>query len=456
MTVLGALARGSLEFPGTPLSSTSLAEWLGGGARTDAGVSVTEKRVYGLPAYYRGIAITAGTLAGIPLKVYRNGTREPVRLKTVLTRPNPRQTRFGFWFTTFANAISWGNAFAFKHRDGADTVREIWPVHPSRCRVWEVEATGVNPAGKEFEITFPDGTQARFTDWDVFHLPFLSLDGVSGIRPLELFRQALGTAIAADDVAARFFGSGTMISGALSTDQPLKAEQAERLKARWKGMLSGPKNAGDIVVLDRGTKFETIALPPGDAQLLESRKWSVTEIARMIGLPPHLIGDVERSTSWGTGIEQQALAWVKFGLNSWVQEWEQRTTGELLPGGWTSGSWFAEASLEGLLRGDSKARAEFYRVMTGIGAMKLTKVQELENWEPDPTVDFYTVPKNLDTLRPGGNQDEMSAADRAAIVQKVYLGTEGKVVLTAAEARALAELDPNTGPGSTPTDTSEE
>jgi HK97 family phage portal protein len=445
VTVLGALVRGSLESPNTPLSSAHLADWAGG-ARSDAGVAVTEKRVYGLPAYYRAVAVTAGSLAGLPIHVFVNGTRERVRQRTVLDNPNPRQTPFEYWFTAFANALSWGNAFALKIRDRGGVVREAWPIHPSRVVVCEVRREAAVPDGKVFEVTFPDGTQGRFTSLDVFHLPYLSLDGISGIRPLDLFRQSLGIAIAAEDTSARFYGSGAMVSGALSTDQPLKDEQAKRLKARWKSLLSGPKNAGDIVVLDRGTKFERVALPPGDAQLLESRKWSVTEIARMVGVPPHVIGDVERSTSWGTGIEQQTLGWVKFDLQSWVSLWEQRVTRELLPGGWSSGNWYAEASLEGLLRGDSKARAEFYRIMTSIGAMKLTRVQELENEEPDPTVDFYTLPKNMDVLRPG-DDDEMSPADRAAIVQKAYLGTEGKVVITAGEARALAGFDPDTGPG---------
>lgn len=399
MSVLGALVRSSLESPELPLTSTALADWLGGGSRSDAGVSVSEKRVYGLPAYYRAVAIAAGTLAALPVKVYRNGTRERVRQRTVLDHPNLRQTPFEYRFTKFANAITWGNGFSLKIRDGADIVRETWPIHPSRVRVREAPVSALVRDGKLFDVTFPDGQTVTLTSWDVFHLPYLSLDGVSGVRPIELFRQSLGTAIAADDVAARFYGNGTLVSGVLSTDQPLKDTQADRMKARWKSMLAGPQNAGDIVVLDRGTKFERISLPPGDAQLLESRKWSVTEIARMVGVPPHFIGDVERSTSWGTGIEQQALGWVKFGAQSWVSLWEQRATRELLPGGWTSGSWYAEASLEGLLRGDSKARADFYRVMVGIGALKLTQVQELENLEPDPLVDFYTIPKNMQVVR---------------------------------------------------------
>lgn len=397
-SVLGSLLRGSLENTNTPLTSTSLLDWLGG-EKTSAGVNVSEKRVYGLPAYYRGVAVTAGTLAAIPLKVFRRGTRERVGQRTVLDNPNPRQTPFEFWFTQHACGITWGNAFGLKVRDGADVVREVWQIHPARVVVWDVAVTQQLPDGKLFQVTFPDGSQAMLGSWDIWHLPYLSLDGVSGIRPLELFRPALGSAIAAEDSAAAFFGNGAMISGALSTDQPLKPEQADRLKARWKSMLSGPQQAGDIVVLDRGTKFDAVSLPPGDAQLLESRRWSVAEIARMVGVPPHVIGDVERSTSWGSGIEQQALGWVKFGLQGWVSLREQRVTREWLPGGWSNGSWFAEASLEGLLRGDSKARAEFYRIMTSIGAMKLTRVQELENEEPDPLVDFYTIPKNMSVVQ---------------------------------------------------------
>lgn len=437
MTVLGALTRANLEFPATPLTSTTLAEWLGG-AKVDAGVAVNEKTVYGLPAYFRGVVVTAGTLAALPLKVYVDGTRQQVRQKTVIDRPNPRQTPFEYRFTTFANAITWGNGFAFKVRDGADIVRETWPIHPSRVSVHEVDVTPGNPEGKLFEVSFPDGSMGRFTSWDIFHLPYLSLDGVSGVRPIELFRQSLGTAIAGEKTTARLFGNGNMIAGVLATDQPLTSEQANNLKARWKAKVSGPQNAGDVAVLDRGTQFVPVSLPPGDAQLLESRKFSTTEIARMVGVPPHLIMDLEKSTSWGTGIEQQALGWVKFGLQSWVSSWEQRTSWELLPGGW-DGPWYAEVSLDGLLRGDSKTRAEFYRIMVGAGLMKPTQVQELENWEPDPTVDFYTVPKNMELIRPGdqGDTDQrLGVLDLTTAMQKIYLAAVNGVI-TPDEARQI-------------------
>lgn len=401
MTIGGALLRGSLEDTNTPLTSTALLDWAGGW-RSDAGVRVNESRVYGLPAYYRAVAVTAGTMAGLPVKVYRNGTRQVIRQRTVLDHPNPRQTPFEHRFTTYANALTWGNAFSFKIRDAADLVVETWPIHPSRVVVEEVQPTDRIPDGKLFQVTFFDGSWGVFTSWDVFHLPYMSLDGVSGIRPLELFRQRLGVSIAAEDTAANFYGNQATLSGILTTDQPLDDINAQALKRRWKALVSGPYRAGEIAVMDRGAKFERVALPPGDAQLIESQKLSVTEIARMIGTPPHLVMDVERSTSWGTGIEQQALGWVKFTLASWITLSEQRYTRELLPGGWTNGSWYAESILEGLLRGDSKARAEFYRVLVSIGAMSPAEVRDKENLEPIPGLDFYFIPKNMQVVDTGG------------------------------------------------------
>jgi HK97 family phage portal protein len=405
--VLGRLVRGALHDPAVPLTATSLLDWLGGG-RSDAGVAVTEKRVYGLPSYYRAIATKAGTLASLPHKPYNAKTRRPVVQRTVLDKPNPRQTAFEFWFTTYANAISWGNGYGLKVRDRSWIVREVWPIHPSRCTPRDVSTTEDNPQGKVFDITWPDGTMSTLGPDDVFHLPYLSLDGISGIRPLELFRTTLGIAIAGDTAAAKFYANGSRIDGVLVTDKALDQTKADALKARWKAKMSGPVNASEVAVLDNGTKFERIALPPGDAQLLESRKFSRSEIGTMVGVPPHLVGDVERSTSWGTGIEQQVLNWVKFDLGGWIELAEQRSTWELLP----TDAWYAEISVQALLRGDMKARAEFYRVLTSIGVLKPTHVQELENIEPDPLVDFYTIPKNMQILRTAA--EAAAAADAAA------------------------------------------
>lgn len=390
----------SIENPGVPI--TSAADWWGWGP-TAAGVQVNEQRAYGLPAYYRAVMITSNTLASLPIKVYRKGTRELVTSTTVLDRPNPRQTPIEFWTTMYANRLTWGNAYALKIRDGAYNVREVWPVHPRRVHVREEVASPKNPSGLVFCVTTTNGAQIEFTDADIMHLPYFSVDNVSGLSPLTLFRQALGIAIAGDESAASLFANGSQLAGIITTEQKLDDETATRISNRWQEMNSGAQRAGKTAVLGSGAKFDPVSLPPADAQLLESRKWSVSEIARMVGVPPHLIGEVDKSTSWGTGIEEQVLGWVKFTLQAQIIATEQRITGELLPGGFTSGSWFAKFSLEGLLRGDATTRAALYKSGILDGWLTRNEVRELEDREPLDGLDEPIIPSNMAIIAVDGH-----------------------------------------------------
>lgn len=427
-----------------PLSSATLADWIA--PKTLAGVSVSEKRSYGLTAYYRGIALLSSTMAGLPLHVYRNGTKARVRQRTVLDSPNPMQTPFEFWQTQYANACGWGNAYATKVRDANYVVREVWPVHPSKVEVEQVRPSSTNPAGKVFHV---DG-EGAFTAEEIFHLPYLSPHGYRGVAPLHLARQVLGVAIAAEETAARFYGSGAMLSGLLRTDQKLTREQADALQERWRSRMGGQDNAGKVAVLDAGANFQSLTIPPADAELLVSRKFGVTEIARLLGIPPHLLGDVEKTSSWGTGVEQQFLGFIQTTLQGWLTLVEQRVTRELLPGGWSSGSWYAEYSIEGLLRGDSAARSAFYKTMREIGVYSVNDVRARENLEPVDAVigDSLMLPSNFTLLEPDGTMvplaaagmpsgdgDEQRARDLAEVIQKIYLGVGS--VITADEARQI-------------------
>ena len=396
MSFLSRLFRAStIENPGVPISTSNILSWLAGGYTNEtAGVPVSEARVLGLPAYYRACAITAGTLAGLPIKVFKVGTREKVSRPTVLDKPNPRQTPFEFWQTMFLNGITWGNMFARKVRDGRGDVVQLWPIHPSRVRVAEITPTSSIPDGKVYIL---DGNE-RYTSDEIFHLPYLSCDGLAGVRPLELFRTSLGIAIAGDATAAAFYQNGSRIQGILTTDQKLDDEVADRIKARWQQVTGGVDNAGKITVLGSGAKFQAIALPPGDAQLLESRQWSVSEISRMVGVPPHLIGDVEKSTSWGTGIEEQVLGWVKFTLQGWITGNEQRIGLELI-----RSNEYAKTILEGLLRGDAQTRAALYKAGITDGWLNRNEVRELEDREPADGLDEFIVPSNMSIIAVDGH-----------------------------------------------------
>jgi HK97 family phage portal protein len=392
MTIAGALSR-SIESPNQPLTSTSLAAWLAGG-KTKAGTLASEQRVLGLPAYYRAMAIRSGVEAALPLKVYKRGTRQRVLQRTVLDRPNPAQTAFAFRQTMRMASIGWGNAYARKVRNGADVVVELWPMHTSRVRVEAVDITAANPQGKLFLVRDRHGVEHRWTSWEVFHLPFMSPDGITGVSALQAFRESLGTAIAAEDAAGSFFANGSRLAGVLQSKKQLNETSATRLKQRWRDLTSGADRAGDVAVLDNETEFKPIAIPPQDAQLLSSRQWAVTEIARMVGVMPHMIGDTERSTSWGTGIEAQFIGWVQTMVYPELRGEELLITDEILPGG-VNGSWFAEFDLNGLLRGDSQARSAFYHQMRMDGVFSQNDILALENREPVDGGDDYLLPAGV-------------------------------------------------------------
>lgn len=402
MTLVGAAVR-SLNNPNVPLTSTALADWLNAGSRSSAGVAVSENRVLGLTAWYRGLAVLSGSIASLPLKVYRNGTRERVTQRTVLDAPNPSMTPFEWWQTMVALSVSWGTGYAWKVRNGADVVQELWPVHPSAVTVEKVKRTDANPEGLRFHVR--DGaTHVEATAWDLLRLPYLALDGRQGVRPLQIARESLGVAIAAENTSAGFYGNGTAVSGVVTVEGKLDKDRADDLKRQWNQRFAGPSNAGQVAVLDGGAQFKPLTITPADAQLLESRKFGVTEIGRLLGLPPHLLGDVEKSTSWGTGIEQQMRHFVQFTLAPWLALFEQRVTREVLPGGWKSGSWYAEWTLEGLLRGDSKSRADFYMRMVQLAAMTPNEVRVRENLEPADGLDRYLIPSNMAFFDASGDE----------------------------------------------------
>ena len=393
MSALGRIVQRSIENPQVPISSATIGTIFG--ESNAAGVPVSEARAYGLTAYYRAVSLISSTLASLPLKVYDYDTRavasQDIR---VLRYPNAAQTRFEFWQTMYANALTWGNAYAIKTRSGPNrTVTQLTPVHPGKVLVELVMPTDDNPSGKLFHIETKFGRQTGTTD-TVFHLPYLAVDGYEGLRPLLLSRQVLGVALAAEQTAASFYANGSLLSGVLEVDAKLDAEQAGRLKNGWRQRISGARTAGDIAVLDAGAKFRPISIPPEDAELLASRQFGVTEIARLFGVPPHLLGDVSGSTSWGSGIEQQFIGWVQTSLGGWITMAEQRINRELLPGGEDS-PLYAEYILEGLLRGDSASRADFYSKAIQWGWMNRNEVRVRENMQPTDELDGFLTPMNM-------------------------------------------------------------
>ena len=399
MTLLGGLIpqRRGLEDPQVPISDASLVDWLNaaGGLTNDAGVTVSITGSLAMSAVWRSVSLVSGVSASLPLKGYRRGESRDEVDRRILWDPHPEMTGFEFWRLSYAHRCLWGNFYALKQR-GMTGITGLIPLSPERMRVdrhrrWVTEG---NPTGKVYMYTSDEGVGLLLPS-EVLHLPGLGYDGVTGASPIRMARQAIALSLAAEKYGAKLFGNGSLLSGVLQTEQRLDPDQADTLKARWKARMSGLLNAHDIAVLDSGATFQTITMPNKDAQFLESRSFQTREIERFMGVPPFLMMDTENSTSWGTGLEQQATAWVKFDLYpTWLAPTEARLTKEVL----LDPKVYAEYTVEGLLRGDSTARANFYRVMREVGALSANDIRQLENRPPVDGGDTYLQPLNLAPL----------------------------------------------------------
>lgn len=404
MSILGPLLapRASLESPLIPISTPGILEWLGH-RPTASGINVTEESSLGMAAVWSSVNLIAGTCASLPLKPYTKGdqTRRPRSTglaSVLLDNPHPDLVPYDFWEIVHAHRLLWGNAYLLKLRNQAGQLTELWPIHPSRVKAGRVSsATGIPTQDVGRKIYAVDGGEdaggMTLHDDRILHLPAFGYDGICGVSPIRIARQGIGLGMAAEQYGAQLFGSGSLASGILQTDQRMKPEQANALHRRWREKASGLGNAHEIVILDSGAKFQQLTIPPEDAQFIESRRFQIAEVARIFGIPLHLLQEVEGSTSWGTGIAEQTLAFVIFTLRRWLIRTEQSVTRILRPE-----PVYAKYSLEGLLRGAPKDRAEFYTKMWGLGVLSTNDIRELEDLGPVEGGDTRYVALNFGVL----------------------------------------------------------
>lgn len=397
----------SLENPAMPLTSTELIDWLGAGHRTDAGIDVTPIGSLSMGPVWRAVALISGLGGALPMHVYRRGSYE--RLPSLLLDdPHPELTPVELWRLSYVHRLLWGNSYAQKVYNGAGQLTYLFPIRPERVRTGRVAPSADNPSGKVFEVRADDGGTEAMTSREVFHIPGLGYDGVCGVSPIRVARQAIALGLAAEKYGARLFGSGSLMSGILQTEQRLKQDQAEALQERWRRKVAGVHRSHDVAVLDSGAKFQPLTMPNDDAQFIESRRFSVTDVSRFFGVPPFLLGETEKSTSWGTGLEQQATGFIKFDLHpQWLAPTEQRITKELL----LPRDRYAQYVLEGLLRGDSAQRSAFYRVMRDVGAFSANDIRALENRGPIDGGDTYLQPMNMEPVGAGDGTDDGGDGD---------------------------------------------
>ena len=357
--------------------------------RTTSGKPVNERTAMQTTAVYACVRILAEAVASLPLHVYEyqdDGGKKLVHdhpLYYLLhDEPNPEMTSFVFRETLMSHLLIWGNAYAQIIRDGAGRVLGLYPLLPDKMDVQRNDRGNIyyvysrnsdeNPMFKEYG-------DIRLKAEDVLHIPGLGFDGLIGYSPIAMAKNAVGMTLACEEYGASFFANGANPGGVL--EHPGVLKDPSKVRESWNSVYRGVNNAHKIAVLEEGMKYQQIGIPPEEAQFLETRKFQINEIARLYRIPPHMVGDLDKSSF--SNIEQQSLEFVKYTLDPWVIRWEQSLQRSLLLPG-EKGKYFIKLNVDGLLRGDYQSRMNGYAVGRQNGWFSANDIREMENMNPIP------------------------------------------------------------------------
>lgn len=344
----------------------------------------------GIATTWACVNLLAGTIASLPLMVYRRDSSDERVLakdhplyRVLHDSPNYDQTCVDFWEFMEAAIELQGNAYAEIKKIG-DRITSLVPIRPDLVSVRRL-------GGGSLEYRWSaDGQSYVRRGEDILHIRGFGGGPLGGVSALTVCRRAFGQAMSIDSASSSFFANGVRASGVMRTKDSLTGEQRKAAEDLLQEKFAGAMNAGRPMLLDRDMQWEQITINPEDAQMLESRRFSVEEICRVFGVPPHMIGHTENSTSWGTGLEQQTLGFQKFTLRRRLKRIEQALEKQLLSPADKRNGVTIEFNLEGLLRGDSAARAGFYQSGLNNGWMTINEVRALENLPP---VEGGSVPR---------------------------------------------------------------
>lgn len=369
---------------------------------SDSGESVSVDSALQLATVWACVRLISETVATLPLFLYRKGPRDSREIAVneplyaiLHDSPHADFTAVEFWEGVVASLCLWGNAYAEKQMIGGRLVG----LDPLRCDL--VEVVRERNGARRYRYHDPNGRRELSED-QVFHVRGFGNGGDVGLSPISFARHSLGTAKAADRTSAKMFANGIRPTGVLEMDQVLKPEQRQAVKDNIVAPMAGSQNAGGVFVLEAGMKFHAVTINPHDAEMLASRGFHVEEICRWFRVPPVMVGHGEKQTSWGTGVEQQMIGFLTFALRPYLTRIEQAIRRSLIPPEQRS-TLYAEFAVEGLLRADSKSRAEFYSKALGSGGspawMTVDEVRGLENW-PAMGGDAAVLPKPTNVAQP--------------------------------------------------------
>ena len=439
MGILSGLFR-TRDGPKNATSGSAYSFFMGSSA---AGKSVNERSAMQMTAVYACVRILSESIAGLPLHMYQyeeDGSKkkavEHPLYHLLHDEPNPEMTSFIFRETLMSHLLLWGNAYAQIIRNGKGDIIALYPLMPNRMKV-ERDTKGQlyykYQTMKEDAPTMK-GAVYQLDPSEVLHVPGLGFDGLVGYSPIAMAKNAIGLAIAAEEYGSKFYANGAAPSGVLEHPNVLK--DPAKVRDSWNAAFGGSSNAHRVAVLEEGMKYTPISISPNEAQFLETRKFQINEIARIFRVPPHMVGDLEKSSF--SNIEQQSLEFVKYTLNPWVCRWEQALQRALLDDD-EKGKYFFRFNVEGLLRGDYQSRMNGYATARQNGWMSANDIRELENLDRIPAElggDLYLVNGNMLPLSQVEQNNAYASGDKSETLKKEEETDEEQEVLEVDEPGA--------------------
>ncbi|CAI3673882.1 putative phage portal protein [Clostridium neonatale] len=376
---------------------------------TTSGKTVNEKTAMQTTAVYACVRILAETIASLPVHTYKhteNGKEKAIEhpiYNLLADEPNSEMTSFVFRETLMSHLLLWGNAYAQIIRDGRGNVIGLYPLLPNKMTVNRSSNGEIYYIYSRYSDENPNIERygdVYLQNHEVLHIPGLGFDGLVGYSPIAMAKNAVGMSIACEEYGASFFANGANPGGVL--EHPGVVKDPARVRESWNSVYQGTGNAHKVAVLEEGMKFQSIGIPPEQAQFLETRKFQINEIARLFRIPPHMVGDLEKSSF--SNIEQQSLEFVKYTLDPWVIRWEQAMKKALLLPS-EKKDYFIKFNVDGLLRGDYQSRMNGYATGRQNGWLSSNDIRELENLNRIPEElggDLYLVNGNMTKLQEAG------------------------------------------------------
>lgn len=397
---------------------------------SSAGIHVNQYSALNCSVVFACVNLISNKIAALPWRVHQNdGLTSQLRSDHPVDyllhiQPNPEMNAVDFRHAMMAHLLTWGNAYAEIVRTRRGQVAELWPIEPHL-----VTTKRDNEKRLIYEISQPGESKKTLRPEDIYHVRGFSYNGIDGVSPIMLARDTIGLAQAQEKFGSNWFGSGSHPSGILTPEIPIKEKSArDRMREEWQTAHGGVNRSGRVAIMEHGFKFQPITVPPEASQFLSSREFQIAEICRWYGVQPHKVAELKRSTN--NNIEHQSREFVDDTLLPWVEKLEQEVRSKLFTRNEVHAGYHSNIDLKGLLRGDLKARTEYYTAMLDRGVLSGNDVRRAENENPYEGGDTRFVQINMQPLEHAqqGPPDRRSGNDRRQ-AQSLLVGTDGKAIV---------------------------